>query len=209
MKALLTWLALAAAALPLAAQTDAELQAERARISAARSGADARFAAQEAACYKKFAVNDCIEAARAQRRELLAELRRQEIGLNDVERKRRAVERVRSIEERNSPEKQQEDAAKRAEAVARQQDKQQELARRAAERAQAQASAPVRAARAPKEPRQPKADSRPAKEQRVHDSSEALRRSQERQQEAQEHRERIAKRLAEGRKDVKPLPVPP
>lgn len=210
MKTLLICLALIAWTAPLSARADAATEAEVTRIEAERSQADARFATQEVACYRKFAVNDCLKAARAERRERLADLRRQEISLNDAERKRRAGERVRSIEEKNSAHQQEESAAQRAEASARQHDKQADIAERAAQRAQPQASAPARAARPPGEARERKAATRAAKEQRVHDAAGELRRYQDRQLAAQERQERVAKRLAESRKPaVKPLPVPP
>ena len=210
MKALLICLALAARILPAFAQTDSATDAERARIAVGRSQADVLFAAQEVACYKKFAVTDCLKAARAQRRERLSDLRRQELTLNDADRKRRAAERVRSLEERNSAQKQEESAAQRAESLARFREHQAALAERAAERARTQASAPARAARTQKEASQRKGSAHAAREQRVHNTAEELRRYNERQQEAKERRERVAKRLAEARKpEVKPLPVPP
>ncbi|MFC5500051.1 hypothetical protein ACFPOE_21085 [Caenimonas terrae] len=210
MKPLLYCLALLAAALPAWAQGDAAEQAERARIEAGRKQAESQLVVQERACYRTFAVTDCLKAARAARRDRLTELRRQELVLNDAERKRRAQEQLRSLEERNSPQKEQENAAQRAEAVARQRDKQQAQAERAAERAQNAASAPVRAARTVQAARERQATTRSAREQRVHNATEELRQSQERQQQAKERQERVARRQAEAAKSgIKPLPVPP
>jgi colicin import membrane protein len=210
MKSLLLHLALLAAVVPAWAQTDSQVEADRVRIAAERKQVDAGFVTQEVACYRKFAVNDCLKAARAQRREHLADLRRQELSLNEAQREGRAGERLRSIEERNSAQKQEDGAAQRAESVQRQQDKQQELAKRAADRAQTQASAPARAARVSKESRDRQASTRTARELRTHNAADELRRSQERQQQAQERRERVARRQAEAAKSgVKPLPVPP
>jgi colicin import membrane protein len=210
MKSLLLRLALLAAVLPAWAQTDSQVEADRVRIAAQRKQVDTAFAAQEVACYRKFAVNDCLKAARAQRREQLADLRRQELSLNEAQRKGRSAERLRSIEERNLAQKQEDGAAQRAESVQRQQDKKDELAKRAADRAQSQASAPARAARATKDSGDDQTSTRTAREQRSHNAADALRRSQERQQEAQERRERVARRQAEAAKSsVKPLPLPP
>ena len=195
MRLLLLCLALLAAVPHALAQTEAPGEAERARISAERKQAEARLAAQEVACYKSFAVNDCLRAARAERRERLSDLRRQELSLNDAERRRRSTERLRGIEERETVKKQEEHAAQRAEAVVRQREKKEALEKRATDKAKA---APASVA-----PRTPK---KPA----VHDTAQELRRSQERQQEAKERRERAAKRQAEAAKSgVKPLPVPP
>ena len=209
MKALLLCLAVFAAASPAWAQGDAS-GPERARIAAERKQADVRLASEEAACYKIFAVNDCLAAARAQRRERLSDLRRQELSLNDAERRRRSAERMRSTEERNAAQKQEDSAAQRAEAVARQQERKEALDKRGAERAQVQASAPARADRTARQARQREVSSRTARAQRSHNAEQELRRSQEREQQAQERRERVAKRLGEAAKaGIKPLPVPP
>ena len=210
MKSFLLCLLLATGVLPALAQTDSGSDSERSRIAADRSQAAAGFSAQELACHRKFAVTDCLNAARAQRRERLSDLRRQELSLNDSERKRRSSDRVSSIEERNSAQKQEDGAAQRAESVVRRQEKEAGLAQRAAERAQTQASAPARAARTQKAAGERRSSIHAAKQQRVRDTAGELRRYNERQQEAQERRDKVAKRLAEPqRSEVKPLPVPP
>ncbi len=81
-----------------------EVSAERSRIAAERQAVEARFKQDEAACYKKFAVNDCVDALRAVRREKLADLRRQEISLNDAERKRKGAEQLRRMEDKEKNE---------------------------------------------------------------------------------------------------------
>lgn len=67
---------------------------EHTRIRQSRAAEQARFAALEARCYRRFAVNDCLIEVRARRRDVLSDLRRQEISLNDAERKRRAAEQI-------------------------------------------------------------------------------------------------------------------
>jgi hypothetical protein len=211
MKAILACLALAAAALPSFAQGEAATQAERARITAERDEANKRYTAEEVGCYRKFAVNDCLNAARSVRRERLSDLRRQEITLNDAERKRRASERIRSLEERSAEKKQEDSADKRAGSVQRFHEREADLARRAAGRAEPGASAAGAQPRSPKAPREAGAAAAKAPHAaRVHDGAEALRRHALRQQEARERRERVAKRQAEAAKpNVHPLPVPP
>ena len=84
------------------AQSDVEIEetfmvrdaVERERIRQAHASEQARVADQEAECYQRFAVNDCLIKVRAQRREVLADLRRQEISLNDAQRKRRGAEQL-------------------------------------------------------------------------------------------------------------------
>ena len=69
-------------------QTDpAALQAQRARIETQRQQEVARYAAQQQACASRFAANDCRNAVKAQERETLAELRRQEVALNAAQRR--------------------------------------------------------------------------------------------------------------------------
>ena len=76
--------------------------AEHARIDAARADQEAQTARAEAACYARFAVNDCLLKVRAERRIVLADLRRQEISLNDAARKRRAAQQLLRSDERSS-----------------------------------------------------------------------------------------------------------
>lgn len=211
MKLQLFLLVIASSAMAAGAQTapGSDAQTERSRIAAERSQAEARFAAQEVACYQIFAVNDCLKAAKSQRRERLSDLRRQDLTLNEAERKRRASDRVSGIDERNSAQSQQEAAAQRAESVQRLRQRQDEMAKRAAERVRDPGSAPVRATKARPEARDPIEAVPKVKPARIHDSAEAVRRSQLRQQEAQERRDRVARRLAEGRKNVQPLPLAP
>jgi colicin import membrane protein len=96
----------------LGAQTTAgeappDVNVERARISAARATLEAGFLAEDAACYKKFAVNRCLDRVNTRRREAIADLRRQEILLNDEERRLRGAVQLRKLEEKLSVEKQQ------------------------------------------------------------------------------------------------------
>ena len=81
-----------------AADADA---AERLRIARERSAAEATFAREESACYARFAVNECRERALAVRRNSLADLRRQEVALNDQQRKRKAAQQVQEVEARS------------------------------------------------------------------------------------------------------------
>ena len=68
--------------------------AEHERIRQERDREQAQFAVLEKQCYTRFAVNDCLIEVRARRREVLGDLRRQEISLNDAQRKRRAAEQI-------------------------------------------------------------------------------------------------------------------
>lgn len=164
--------------------------AERARISAERNQAESEFAAQEKACYAKFAVNDCIDAARAQRRNVLADLRRQEVALSDAERRRRATDRVREIEAKQAEQA----AARKGAADAREQPVPRALP--------APAPSPAPAA-------SPPAATRPGPAVAPVEAEQNTRRHQERVQQAQQHKERVQKKAAENTKASRTLPVPP
>jgi colicin import membrane protein len=196
--------------------------AELARINAQRERAEAEFAAQEKACYSRFAVNDCIEAARKRRRDALAELRRQEVALNDAERRRRADERLRDIEARQAEQRVPAPlplpvpAPAQGGGVARD-----PAAPPAANSPLAQPATPASAAippagrgkarsaaaaaSAPADARTPKVTTPPSATQ----SQENARRYQERLLEAQEHKKRAQEKAAENNKASRPLPVPP
>ena len=90
---------------------------QRAAISTERNRLEADFLTEDAACYKKFAVNSCLEKVNIRRRATMAGLRRQEIFLNDEERKIKGAQQIRKTEEKSSPEKLQEDADRRTKAV--------------------------------------------------------------------------------------------
>lgn len=67
---------------------------ERERIAQTRASHEAMSAQQDAQCYARFAVNSCLIKIRAHRREVLSDLRRQEITLNDMRRKRRGADQL-------------------------------------------------------------------------------------------------------------------
>ena len=73
------------------ASSEASTQALRERIALERAQVQQRFSQQEAVCYQKFAVNSCREDSRIERNEALGELRRQEITLNQAERRRKGA----------------------------------------------------------------------------------------------------------------------
>ena len=97
------------------AQTGSD--AERERISAERSRLEATFTREDTACYKRFLVNNCLDEVKIRRRDALADLRRQEIVLNDEARKAKGAEQLQKIEDKSSPEKLQLEADKKAQAV--------------------------------------------------------------------------------------------
>ena len=75
-------------------------QAEHERIRHAREAVNARRQRDEAVCYQRFMVEDCLRGVRAQARDDEARLRVREIELNDAERKEKAAARLKTMEER-------------------------------------------------------------------------------------------------------------
>jgi colicin import membrane protein len=77
-----------------------ERNAERVRITAERQKIETTFKAEEAVCFRKFFANACLEKLQPPRRTALAELRRQEILINEIERKISASDQLLKNEER-------------------------------------------------------------------------------------------------------------
>ncbi|HTH80725.1 MAG TPA: hypothetical protein VL593_17260 [Ramlibacter sp.] len=176
------------------AQDDASVAAERARLKDAREKVEAQYVAEEKACYGKFAVNDCLAKARAKRRETLGDLRRQEIALNDAERKRKAAERQRSIEERNTQQRERDSAGQQSQS---QQDRALHANERAASRAAQAASAPERAAEREKQVREKEAQMKASARQREQDAATAAKEHDKRVVEAKEHADKLKEREAQ------------
>lgn len=190
------------------AREHSKLQGERERIARERADVEARFTEQKAACQSRFAVADCLEAAKRERREALAPLRREAIALDDAERKERAARRLEALRSRAA-------AAPRqsgSEIVVRD-DPSSGLV---APQAPPGASAP-KATRAAREPRvardvgvpRPGAIESPQARQQREAASQA--RIEKRRQDAQDHRDDVERRNAERvsrGKWPQPLPAP-
>jgi hypothetical protein len=63
---------------------------------------DVNIEKQEAACYARFAVNDCLRKVRAQRRAARDIQRHKEIELKDAERKEKAQEALERLKQKSS-----------------------------------------------------------------------------------------------------------
>ncbi len=181
---------------------------ERARISAERARLEAVFLAEDGACYKKFFVNSCLGEVNGRRREAMADLRRQEILLNDEERRSKGVEQIRKTEEKSSPEKQQEAADRRAKALEDSQSRLDKEQKKRDERATAQSGekaaseASAERLRANQEKAQARTDKQAA-------AAEEAKKFDARQKEAQERRARYeSDRLKRVKPPAKSLPLP-
>jgi hypothetical protein len=146
MKNIVLALLLGLAALPLWAQSNAtaagaDLDAERARLAEERKAISARYDDDRAACYKKFAVEGCLQESRQRRRVATDDIKRQEAEINDLERKRRGAAALDKLDEKGSSARAKEADAKREESLKSQQDREQRAAEHAAGRTQAAAEA--------------------------------------------------------------------
>lgn len=185
------------------------LETERARISAERARAQARYAREESACYKTFAVNDCLNAARAERRGVLAALRRQEISLNDAERKRRGARQVERIEDKASLEKQQQAARQRERAQEEFQGRQQRAIEKSSDRAQRQAGEGDKR-KSYEGKQQSRHDEQAARADKAASAAAERSKYDDKLRDAQERKARREQKRAEpGKPPAKPLPTPP
>lgn len=180
----------AGALLALAVPAHADEAAERARISRERAEAQARFEQRQRECAQRFAVTPCVEEARAEHRQTMIQLRRQEGVLDEAQRKQRAAARLAAIEEKRQAEAERSASPRSA-------------PRPATPMQVRPPRAPASAARAASAPAS--SPSTALREQRKRSEFEA------RQREAQAHREASQRRRAEREaagKDTTPLPDP-
>ena len=182
--------------------------AERARIKDERAALEISSSREDAACYKNYLVNRCLGDVKARRSDALADLRRQEISLNDQERKAKGAEQVKKTEDKESPEKQQQAVDKRGDALrdfddrmARDQQKNANRATSVANEKSKLADSATRARNA-----QDKQASRTAKQAA---SAAEVKKYQQRLEKAQDRQVRLAKEKASQTKSsAAALPVP-
>jgi colicin import membrane protein len=196
------------APLPAPAPEPGNTETERARISAERARLEAGFLTEDVVCYKKFAVNYCLGKVNSRRREALADLRRQEISLNDEERRIKGAEQLRRTEEKSSPERQQEAASSRAKALEdaqsrleRDKNKQQERAA-APSKAKANSNASAAKIRSNQQKAQARSDKQAA-------AAEEAKIFNDRQKESQARRaQHESEKLKQTKPPAKSLPLP-
>lgn len=116
-------------------------QTERQRISSERVALLTQLEQQRQTCYQKLAVNLCLNEVRDQHNEKMRDLKRQEVALSDVQRKRQASDRLRTVDDRHSPQALQNLAEQRGRAM-------EASARREEERAQRERSREAKLAQA-------------------------------------------------------------
>lgn len=183
--------------------------AERLRITKERAVLEAGFHREDAACYQKFMVNNCLDEVKIRRQEAFADLRRQEMSIDDQERKAKGAEQLQKTEDKASLEKQQAQADRRAEAMrdtdARMERERQKNADRLKLESNEKSSLETAAAKA--KDAQNKQAGRTAKQAAA---AEEVKKYNERLEKAKERQARIAKdRARQSSPSASPLPAPP
>ncbi len=128
-------LSLGAAIAQSPAQEKAANALERSKVAAERARLEAGFQAEEAACKSRFAVNACLQEIRTRRSEAMADLRRQDILINEADRKARSADQIKKTEDKSNLERKQHRAEKEKKA----QQENDRLAERSDQRGQIQA----------------------------------------------------------------------
>ncbi|MET3916039.1 colicin import membrane protein [Variovorax sp. OAS795] len=200
--------------LPLWAQSTAaagiaDFDAERSRLSAERAAIDARFEKERAACYQKFAVEDCLRESRKRRRAETDHIKRQETAINDIERQRRGAAELEKLDQKAATKRPQDTPEKQDESRQAQKDREQRAADHAASRAATAAEADERRRQlAEKEKAHTENQAKAA--QKRGEAPAAVERFQSKQQKAEEHRASRARQNADRTKPRgAPLPPPP
>jgi hypothetical protein len=120
---------------PAAVQVqDTDIQ--RSRILRERKAIEAQFAMDEVACYRQFAVSDCLTRHRRDRRDKVSDLRRQEVLLNLADARAQASEQISRREGRVATEALVQDANRLLEEQATQQQRLERMDERIAARQQ-------------------------------------------------------------------------
>ncbi|MDM0044091.1 hypothetical protein QTH91_06330 [Variovorax dokdonensis] len=123
------------------ARLDAQAESDRQRIAKEREEIEARYEKERAACYSRFAVNDCLNDSRRQRRVQVEELGRQEAAINDAERQRKGDAAIARLQALNAKATGVDAEEARRKALQSQQDLDRRAAEQAAARGQREATA--------------------------------------------------------------------
>jgi colicin import membrane protein len=186
----------------------ADVDVQRRAIAQERDRLQALLSAEDAACYQKFAVNNCLENVNSQRLKALAELRKQEIKLNDEDRKNKGDQQLRSLQQKSLPEKQMQESQSRAQSLkdfqGRQEREKESPQKRNAAATEAKANREANAARL--QANQKKIQARVEKQA---SAAEDAKKFNARQVQANERRAQHAAEQAKRTKPAaKPLPIP-
>ena len=182
---------------------------ERSKIAAERERLEAGFQAEETVCKSRFAVNACLQEIRPRRNAAMADLRRQDLLINESDRKARGADQVQKTEDKSNLERQQQ----RAEQEKKAQQETERRSERNDQRGQSQAksaadaSANVEAAQTRQQNSQSKAGGAKTRhEQAAANVQDAKVRSEKAAQNQAERDKRLKEKSNSTRK---PLPAPP
>ena len=182
-------------------------RAERDRIKSERDQAEATFRARELECRQRFVVTPCLDQARRDRRQTMDRLRQQQEVLDEAQRKQRAALRVGEIQTKVSG-----DEARQREAEARERRKEKQRLEAAASASAASAAEVSQPASAASAAPAPKPQAHTPHPKAANDEAKRVADYERRQQEAQAHRDAVARRNAErataGKVPSKGLPTP-
>lgn len=182
----------------------AAIDAERLVITAERLRLEEAFGAEEALCYKKFFVNNCLNEIKPRKREVFAGIKSREVALDEQQRRQKAADQIRKTEEKSSPEVLQQEAERRAKAMEDLKARDERTRNKSAERTSLEQSEALKAAdtagklRTSKEMERARADKQAA-------SAEELKKFNDKQREA---KERKASREKKQHEQTKPAAAP-
>lgn len=186
-----------------AGKAQAQRQESREQIQRQRKAAELQRGKDEAACYQQFAVEDCLRSVRAKAREADKALRSQELQLNDAERREKAGQRLRTIEEKQQEQRERLESGERPAPM------------RATSRTDARVREQEARQRADNQRRRAAEHAADAERRKVEEPgriSESRARYEAKQQKARERRERHERQQAEaaasGRSQPASLPTP-
>ncbi|MES2956145.1 MAG: hypothetical protein V4711_11875 [Pseudomonadota bacterium] len=184
-------------------------QKERERINTERVVLEAGFDVEDAACYKKFFTNNCLNEVKSRRREAMGLLRQQEIALNDRERREKAAAQIQKTEEKSSAEALAQAAERRTQALQETRERAERTQQKADERGILKQNEALNAADAANRAKgsQERAQARADKKATVADE---VQKYNDKQQEVKERKaSRDQKQREQTKAPAKSLPTPP
>lgn len=187
--------------------------AERKELQGKRAVIEEQRLADEKLCYQKFAVEGCLAEARGVAREKDAPLRARELEINDLERKEKAAERLKAIEEKKAdnaavPMKSQQREKGPRNAPGPQGSGAKPPVDEAAARAQRQAEAQQRAAKQADYVRSHEQNRAKAEQGRAEREAKARADYEAKLKAAEDHKASVLKKAQEGGSKSAPLPAP-
>lgn len=201
------------ASLPLWAQSNAaagnaDLEGEKRRLSTEREAIEKRFVEERAACYKKFAVEDCLRESRSRRRKETDNIKRQETAINDILRQRSGAAELQKLDQKAGTQRPQDTREKQEQSIQGQKEREQRAADHATSRAATAAEAAERE-RQFQSKQQAHADEQAKAAQRQAEAPTAAKRFEDKQKRAEEHRASRDRQNANRSKPRgAPLPAP-